>query len=557
MTPTPITPTSRRGPTNVRNNPTRSWLTSVAASVAPIVAMLALVLVGVPAARADSGALLTWTKLAPSAAPAARLNAATAFDAATGTTVLFGGQAGSQILGDTWTWNGSTWTLQNPAVSPPPLAAAAMAYDNIGHRVILFGGQGSDGTASRTTWAWDGTTWAQLSPATVPPARYLASIAADSVTGTDVLFGGQSAPGSVLGDTWSWDGTNWTSNTTTSSPMARSAAAATFDAVRGDVVLFGGTVIGATEFGGAAGSSTVADTWTWDGTNWTQHASTPSPPPRSDGAFGFDPGTEMSVLFGGSGANGGALGDTWLWNGTSWSTSIPLSLLPTLSPPARIGASLATAPGNQRLILFGGQPGASATTALADTWKVATLVSGPTSGPSTTVGTAAGSSTTGAGSTTSSTTVDAAGSSTTSVPTTPTTKAPSVPPLVVKSSSVDQGAVVQVSGSGFVPGTTITITLHSVSVVVGTAIADAEGRFSTTVLVPADVPPGPHHLEATGAAQSGGQATLTAQVSVMLPGGKHGGWLLPAIMVALTVLLAAGAGVVLTASTRWHSRPAS
>ncbi len=102
----------------------------------------------------------------------------------------------------------------------------------------------------------------------------------------------------------------------------------------------------------------------------------------------------------------------------------------------------------------------------------------------------------------------------------------------------------------------ITITLHSVSVIVGSAIADAQGRFSTTVLVPANVPPGPHHLEATGAAPAGGQAVLVAQVSVMMiPGAKHGDWLLPAFMVALTVLLAAGAGVVLTASTLWHSRP--
>jgi hypothetical protein len=127
---------------------------------------------------------------------------------------------------------------------------------------------------------------------------------------------------------------------------------------------------------------------------------------------------------------------------------------------------------------------------------------------------------------------------------------------VVRSHSVLQGAEVEVSGSGFVPGATITITLHSASVVVGTAIADAQGRFSTTVLVPADVPPGPHHLEATGAAPAGGQAVLVAQVSVMLPAGKHGGWLLPVSMVALTVLLAAGAGVVLTASTRWHAHHA-
>ncbi len=514
--------------------------------VAPAVATFSLLLLSVPgAAAASSGTLLTWTKLAPGTAPPARLNAASAFDAATGTTVLFGGQSGSQILDDTWIWNGTAWTLQNPPASPPALVSASMAYDNIGQRVILFGGVTSGGTASSATWAWNGTTWAQLAPATSPPARSQASIAADSVAGTDVLFGGLSATGSALGDTWSWDGGNWTALLPTDSPPARIGAAATFDAARGVVVLFGGQ-------SDAPTNTELADTWTWDGTDWSAQTPPTSPPARSDAAFGFDPGTETSVLFGGSGAGGTALGDTWLWTGTTWATSLPLSLLPLLSPPARIGASLVTAPGNQRLVLFGGQSGATAGSVLADTWKVTTLAAGPPA-PTTTVG--RGSSTT-TGSTTSSTTTAAPGSSTSTQPSTTPTTTPARPPLVVRSHSVLQGAEVEVSGGGFVPGATITITLHSASVVVGTAVADAEGRFHATVVVPNDVAPGPHHLEATGAAPAGGQAVLVAQVSVMLPTVKHGSWLLPAFMVALTVLLAAGAGVVLTASTRWHSRPA-
>jgi len=74
------------------------------------------------------------------------------------------------------------------------------------------------------------------------------------------------------------------------------------------------------------------------------------------------------------------------------------------------------------------------------------------------------------------------------------------------------------------------------------------------VVVPANLSPGQHHIEADGPAWTGGQAVLEAQVSIMAPKG-HGSWLLPSLMVALTVLLAAGAGVVLTGSTRWQSRP--
>ena len=41
-----------------------------------------------------------------------------AYDAATGTVVLFGGLGGHGDLGDTWTWNGTTWTQQAPSDQP-------------------------------------------------------------------------------------------------------------------------------------------------------------------------------------------------------------------------------------------------------------------------------------------------------------------------------------------------------------------------------------------------------------------------------------------------------
>jgi hypothetical protein len=43
-----------------------------------------------------------------------------AYDAATGTVVLFGGLAPPKVLSDTWTWNGTTWAKQAQATRPPP-----------------------------------------------------------------------------------------------------------------------------------------------------------------------------------------------------------------------------------------------------------------------------------------------------------------------------------------------------------------------------------------------------------------------------------------------------
>ncbi len=428
-----------------------------------------------------------------------------------------------------------------------------MAYDSVGRRILLFGGVGVDGNATSATWAWNGTTWSALAPASVPPARYRASMAADAVTGTDVLFGGLSAPASSLGDTWTWDGTNWTARTPGASPPARSGAAMTFDAARGQMLLFGGTT----------GADNRADTWTWDGTNWTQLTPAASPPARNDAALAFDTATQNAVLFGGSADNAGntALGDTWLWNGSTWSTSLPLSLLPSTNPPPRLGAAIASASAEQRLVLFGGQSGGPAPITFGDTWSVSAVTTTPPSTlPATTVG-PPGESTTAAAATatTTSTTVAAkAGAPPTTTTPTPTATPTTVvaAPLDVTSRTAHPGDEVTISGSGFTPRAPITISFDAETVAKGTTFADDKGRFTATVVVPGDASSGSHHIKADGASRSGGQAVLVAQMSITGP-SPHTSWLLPALMVALTVLVAGGAGVVLTASTRRHlQRPA-
>ena len=130
-----------------------------------------------------------------------------AYDAATGTAVLFG-STGHQPR-QTWTWDGSTWTRQSPATSPPTRWGAAMAYDAATSTVVLFGGdhQIPLGLGLADTWAWDGSAWTEQSPATSPSARSAASLAYDAATGTVVLFGGTGGiPGhpTFLRGTWTW-----------------------------------------------------------------------------------------------------------------------------------------------------------------------------------------------------------------------------------------------------------------------------------------------------------------------------------------------------------------
>ena len=127
------------------------------------------------AAQASFASTLTWTQQAPAVHPPALIGASMAYDAATGTTVLFGGASRLKpALADTWTWDGTTWTRQHPAVHPRARFAASMAYDAATGTVVLFGGNAGPGnlTPLADTWTWDGTTWTRQAPAVHPSARY-------------------------------------------------------------------------------------------------------------------------------------------------------------------------------------------------------------------------------------------------------------------------------------------------------------------------------------------------------------------------------------------------
>ena len=253
-----------------------------------------------------------WVLKSSANSPPGRDYPATAYDAARGQLVLFGGESPS-TLNDTWIWDGTNWTQKAPANSPTPRFGHAMAYDAAHSQVVLFGGQESVEQLStgvrNDTWIWDGTNWTQKFPANSPTPRYVHAMAYDSVHSQVVLFGGYDF--GYCGDTWTWDGTNWTQQSPASSPAARSGHAMAYDAAHSQVVLFGGS----------NNNGNFNDTWVWDGANWTQQSPANSPPVRSYHAMGYDAARGQVVLFGGS-ANS-LFNDTWVW---SAGNPIPLSV---------------------------------------------------------------------------------------------------------------------------------------------------------------------------------------------------------------------------------------
>jgi hypothetical protein len=375
-----------------------------------------------------------WTLKTPANSPSARMGAAMTYDASTGQLLLFGGQpcaASCAPVGDTWTWNGSTWTKLSPKASPAPDVDAAMAYDGATGLVTLVGGE----QLLNQTWTWNGSTWTERSPATKPTAALSQLMAYDPASHLILLI-------SPDGHTWTWDGTNWTERFPQAAPAGTLFGSMAYDAATGNVVLFvksgsdsaqtwtwddaGGTWVqqqpqdtppDATgsalaydpdartlvEVGlpASQGCSGVAGprVYVWDGSDWTPQSGAGRPCPGA-GMMAADAATRQVVLFvqgttwGWNGTawkdldpaaaptgspqamaydeasgqlvlvtldNFGSTFETWTWDGTTWNQEQP-----TTSPPSRSTPALAYDPGLRKLVLFGGD--SPRTGPLADTW---------------------------------------------------------------------------------------------------------------------------------------------------------------------------------------------
>lgn len=70
--------------------------------------------------------------------------------------VLFGGNASSVALHDTWTLSGSTW-LSHDVAAPAARSHHAMVRDPSRDLAVLFGGKDATDAALDDTWVWQGT----------------------------------------------------------------------------------------------------------------------------------------------------------------------------------------------------------------------------------------------------------------------------------------------------------------------------------------------------------------------------------------------------------------
>jgi hypothetical protein len=139
-----------------------------------------------------------------------------------------------------------------------------------------------------------------------PAGVALQAMAYDAAEHDVVLFGGYDGECCLHGDTWTWDGTDWTQRSPAHAPSARYMPTMAYDTSKQRIVLFGG--LDNQDFG---------DTWTWDGTDWTLRSPAHSPAARHGHAMSADAAGGV-VLFGGAVLGPTRLGDTWEWNGADW-----------------------------------------------------------------------------------------------------------------------------------------------------------------------------------------------------------------------------------------------
>ncbi|MFO1076595.1 MAG: hypothetical protein U1E73_02595 [Planctomycetota bacterium] len=187
-----------------------------------------------------------------------------------------------------------------PGLAP---SSPALACDHLRDRIVLFGGV-SGHVPLNATMELDGDVWSVVTSATPPPSqRYGSGMVFDSRRGECVLFGGVTF-GTVFAETWTWNGTAWTQRSPQHSPPG-GFGSLVFDEARDVAVWYDGS-----------------GTWEWDGTDWQQRASLHTPSARAFVTTAYDSRRGRTVMFGGlDPLTQIHLDDTWEWDGTDWQQS--------------------------------------------------------------------------------------------------------------------------------------------------------------------------------------------------------------------------------------------
>ncbi|MEM3567438.1 MAG: fibronectin type III domain-containing protein [Thermoplasmata archaeon] len=178
----------------------------------------------------------TWTRVYPTTSPPGRYGHEIVFDKKNGVFVMYGGRDSWGALSDTWVYNyaTNTWTQKITTQNPGGLEEPAFAFDEGTGKCILFGGN-TGTTLKGETWAYDvvQNTWNNLNPSSSPTPRWLAKMTYLPQLKKLVMFGGGTSTSETTfsNETWVLDApTNkWTKLNLASFPRSRGANAQATD----------------------------------------------------------------------------------------------------------------------------------------------------------------------------------------------------------------------------------------------------------------------------------------------------------------------------------------
>jgi len=350
-----------------------------------------------------------WTKIDLTSSTDAHVGSALTFDPDRQNAVLFGGApVTGALLTGTFTYSNKAWSGVGDIDYPVPRSLFTFTSDPVDKVIYMFGGVNDATTffdfwtyqngmfrpvltssqptdcgapigaydtdrsklivlcSAGATWEYDGTKWSQFDAnKTAPPAHRFASLVYDQNLKKIVFFGGFDLNSVYLDQTWTYDGTVWTQVKKNPAP-SRSLTSMWYDPILKKTVIYGG-------LGRITSQDRLtrySDMWSFDGTGWTQIKPDVTPGMRYGAEVAVDPNTGHAILFGGIrvdvDANNNQVqvyaNDTWDWDGTTWK-----QITSPLTPPARENGGFALDPIRNQLVMFGGYSGFY----LSDLWTFA------------------------------------------------------------------------------------------------------------------------------------------------------------------------------------------
>jgi PKD repeat protein len=209
----------------------------------------------------------------------------------------------------------------NNSSTPGDRTQPSFAYDPLLGQVVMYGGYNGNGnTALSDTWTFSGGVWTEITSTLnrSPPARWGGQMVWDPVDQLLVMFGGRSLT-AFMNDTWTFNGTAWTNVTTSVAPQPRAHYTMAYDPVDRYILLSGGDVENIL----TSSWSLYNDTWSWSNGTWTNISSgvNGSIAPRVYAPSAYDPWNGSVVIVGGVPAEGCVVGSpvTTYRSNVAWS----------------------------------------------------------------------------------------------------------------------------------------------------------------------------------------------------------------------------------------------